>query len=44
MKNMNDGMERLCSDSSAEKPKYKHVQNFQDAWCSTDKDMESFSL
>lgn len=30
-----------CSASSAVKPKYKHMQNFQDDWCTTDKSMQN---
>jgi hypothetical protein len=32
-----------CSDCNATKPKYKCMQNFQDAWYSTDTDMKNFA-
>jgi hypothetical protein len=44
MQNVNDnGVEKMMFCSSAVKPKYMHVQNFQDDCCSIDTGMENFA-
>jgi hypothetical protein len=40
----NDSVENIMLSSSAAKPKYKYMQNFQEDWYSTDTGMENFTL